>query len=338
MSKFIKKTAKTMSAFILAAALLTGTALTSVYATGAEPEQETTPEETAPVVPVSVYPDVDADELTPAEVIDLSIHSETTGDFTGVYNYKNPFQGKDTSKGIILEFYAKPTWEVHVLGAIVAFTGTGDYDGRLYFTPGSYLGYNSGGFGGYFDANLYNYTIVKDYIRDGAEIKIEIVPDGFAVYSNGELCYDQTILNDAERAAYSYETPDDYTKVLEWIAGAENMFFGYGSWWNASSSNEANILLSKVKFSLADGTVVMDGIKADKQLVEAAGGSLEALPEAADQITEFEDVDVEIFDIDSVEYEGTSVLPIMAAIVVTVLIGAIVIVVVITKEKTYSDI
>ena len=81
-------------------------------------------------------------------VIDLALHAETTGDRTPVYAYENPFQGKDTSKGAVIEFYAKPTWDLHVLGTIFAFNGSGAYDGKLYFTPGSYLGFNSEGFGG----------------------------------------------------------------------------------------------------------------------------------------------------------------------------------------------
>ena len=66
-----------------------------------------------------------------------------------MYAYENPFHGKDTSQGAIIEFYANPTWDVHILGTIFAINGSGAYDGKLYFTPGSYLGYNSAGFGGF---------------------------------------------------------------------------------------------------------------------------------------------------------------------------------------------
>ena len=102
--------------------------------------------------------------LVDVDVIDLSLHAETTGDRAPVYIYENPFRGQDTSKGAVIEFYADPTWDVHVLGTIFAINGTGEYDGKLYFTPGSYLGFNSAGFGGFFDANLFNYNIVTDYI------------------------------------------------------------------------------------------------------------------------------------------------------------------------------
>lgn len=272
------------------------------------------------------------------DVIDLSLHAETEGDFTAVYAYENPFRGTDTSQGVILEFYAKPTWEVHELGAIFAFNGSGEYDGKLYFTPGSYLGYNSAGFGGYFDANLFNYTLVTDYIKDGAKMRIEIMPDGFAVYADDQLCYDQTILDDPQASGSEFVSKTDFSSVLEWLSGAEALYFGYGSWWNAVGTNEANINLSEVNFRLKDGTVVMDQLKADKDLVESLGGNVTAAGEGSEETAEIAPVEVEIFDINSVEYEGTSTLPFMAAAVAGVLVLAVVIVAAVTKKRKYNDV
>lgn len=276
--------------------------------------------------------------MVDVEVIDLSLHSEKTGDFTAVYAYENPFKGKDTSKGVVLEFYAKPTWEVHELGTIFAFMGSGTYDGRLYFTPGSYLGFNSPGFGGYYDANLYNYLLVTDYIKDGALMRIELTPSGFAVYADDVLCYDQSILDNPEEGAGDYKSDSDFVPVLTWLAGAEAMYFGYGSWWNAASSNEANIDLSKVSFRLADGTVVYDQLQADKDLVEALGGNVNATAEVANTEIKLADVEVELFDINSVEYEGTSALPMMIVIVVAVAILAVIVVIVSCKPRVYDEV
>ena len=253
------------------------------------------------------------------EVTDLSLHSEKTGDFTAVYAYENPFKGKDTSKGVVLEFYAKPTWEVHELGTIFAFMGSGTYDGRLYFTPGSYLGFNSPGFGGYYDANLYNYLLVTDYIKDGALMRIELTPTGFSVYADDVLCYDQTILDNPEAGAGDYKSDSD-------------------SWWNAASSNEANIDLSKVSFRLADGTVVYDQLQADKDLVESLGGSVDAAAEETSAEIKLAEVEVEIFDINSVEYEGSSSMPAMIGIVVAVAVLAVIVVLISCKPRVYDEI
>lgn len=288
---------------------------------------------------------IDESKLVNVDVIDLSLHAETSGEFTSVYTYENPFRGKDTSKGVILEFYADPTWEVHELGAIFAFNGSGEYDGKLYFSPGSYLGFNSAEFGGYYDANLFNYTIVTDYIKDGAKIRIELLPTGFAVYADDVLCYDQTILDDPNAASGDFTADSDFSGVLTWLAGADVLYFGYGSWWNSVGTNEANINLSEVNFRLQDGTVVMDQLKVDKELVESLGGSVitgdgeeNADSEAAASEAEITEASVEIFDIDSVEYEGSSALPAMTAIVAMVAVAAIVVLIIVTRKRTYKDI
>lgn len=276
--------------------------------------------------------------LVDVDVIDLSLHSETSGDFPAVYSYENPFKGKDTSQGVILEFYAKPTWEVHELGTIFAFNGSGEYEGKLYFTPGSYLGFNSAAFGGYFDANLFNYTIVKDYIKDGAKIRIEILPSGFSVYSNDELCYDQTILDNPEAGAGDFTSTSDFSGVLTWIAGADMLYLGYGSWWNAVGTNEANINLSEVNFTLKDGTVVMNQLQADKELVESLGGSVESSNGEETMNVELTQVEVEIFDINSVEYEGESVLPVVIITVVAAFVITLVTLIIVTKKRTYKEV
>lgn len=299
--------------------------------------EEDAAEGTEEEVPISAP---DTSDFVETSVIDLSLHAETSGDFTAVYAYANPFRGTDTSKGVVLEFYAKPTWEVHELGAIFAFNGSGDYDGKLYFSPGSYLGFNSANFGGYFDANLFNYTIVTDYIKDGALIRIELMPDGFAVYSNDTLCYDQTILDNPEAASGDYTSSSDFSQVLTWLAGADMLYFGSGSWWNAVGSNEANIDLSQVSFRLQDGTVVMDRLMVDQELVESLGGKIvqDSETEEEESQIELQDVEVELFDITSVEYEGHLILSTMTGVVIVVAVLAVVVVVAVTKKRTYDDV
>lgn len=339
---------------IILAGMLAGMNMQPVFATeagetlesGAEEntgEESTTQEETEdPAGDDAPGLVINQDNLVDTDVIDLSLHVETSGEFTAIYAYPNPFLGKDTSKGVTLEFYADPTWEVHELGTIFAIVGTGDYDGRLYFTPGSYLGYNSGNFGGYYDANLYNYTIVTDYIKDGAKIRIELLPDGFEVYANDQLCYDQTILDDPKAGAGDFTADSDFSQVLTWLSGADALYFGAGSWWNTVGSNEANIDLSEVNFRLSDGTVVMDQLQVDKELVESLGGKVViadgSLEDGSADAVEIDMADVEIFDINSVEYKGVSVLPAMAGAVAATLVLAVVIVVVVTKKRTYEDV
>ncbi|MDE7325753.1 MAG: hypothetical protein K2N63_05680 [Lachnospiraceae bacterium] len=285
--------------------------------------------------------DPNPDNYVDVDAIDLSLHGETSGDFTPVYVFDNPFLGKDTSNGVVFEFYAKPTWEVHVLGTIFAIQGTGDYDGRIYFTPGSYFGFNSANFGGYFDANLYNYALVEDFIKDGAKIRIELSTAGFCVYANDTLCYDQSILADSSRASGDYTAESDFAPVLKWLSGAQMLYFGYGSWWNTVSSCEANINLSDVSFRLADGTELFSQLRADGELLERLGGSLELKNESKDIAASWElitDAQPRLLALDTVNYEAQSVLPIMIVMVAVVFVLAVAVIIWATKKRRYDDI
>jgi arabinan endo-1,5-alpha-L-arabinosidase len=152
--------------------------------------------------------------------------------------YDNTTRGIDISGGVSIEFDITKTGDVHTLGTILGFMGSG----RLYFTPGSYLGYNATG--GYFDANIKDYGLVEDYIGDEAHVELKFTSEGFEVYVNGELAYDQSIVSTENGAA----SLTKYSKVLEWLnKSADTLYFGYGSWWAAAGYDEAECTISNVK-------------------------------------------------------------------------------------------
>ncbi len=192
-----------------------------------------------------------------ANAEELSTGSQTGGGYLDLIGssrgdgeeteYSNPFVNKDTSNGIEIVFDVEPTGQVNVLGTLFAITTS---SGRMYFTPGSYLGYNAGG--QFFDANLKDYSLVEDYIGDGGNVSIKITSTGFEVSVDGNKCYDQSIL-ETENGAISDTGSINYTKVLEFFAEEGSLTFGKGSWWE---DNKANAKISNFICKLADGTVV----------------------------------------------------------------------------------
>lgn len=171
------------------------------------------------------------------------------------YTYKNPFQGKDTSEGVEISFRVNSQTREYALGAVFAIITE---DGGQYFTPGSYLGYN--GAGGWYDANLTaDYSIVKNYMKTGSIVKIRLLPDGFGVYVNDVLCYDQSILSDSARGRFENITGTEtglYQRALKTLTKEGYLQFGFGSWWNVYGWDEANLDISNAVFQLADGTVL----------------------------------------------------------------------------------
>ena len=139
----------------------------------------------------------------------------------------NPFnekitKGLDMSGGISVELDVEKTGQVNVLGTILGFTG----GGKLYFTPGSYLGYNATG--GFYDANLKSYALVEDYIGDKAHVALHFWPEGFEVKVDGNSVYNQDILTTENGAGDLV----NYRDVLKWLNNTSNTLnFGFGSWW-----------------------------------------------------------------------------------------------------------
>ena len=163
----------------------------------------------------------------------------------------NPFYisntaGLELSGGVSIEFDVKHSGNVEVLGALFAFNDK--ESGKLYFTQGSYLGYNA--LGGYYDANLNNYTLVSDYIgnaiaesgKETAHVTLNVTATGFEVLIDGKLAYDQTILETDNGSG----DLTDYTNVLKWLQeSASILCMGYGSWWGEV---QANAVISNMKF------------------------------------------------------------------------------------------
>ena len=160
------------------------------------------------------------------EAIDLTNAKE------GTYAVPNPFNAANTSgleiyNGAAIEFEVTRTEAMDRLDNIIGFTDSGS--GKLYFTGGSYLGYNATG--GYYDANMANWTLQKDYIGTGAKVRIDFLPTGYEVRVNGTLVYSNETVDAGTTAGAN--NIDGYNNVLKWLnSSATTLNFGWGNWWS----------------------------------------------------------------------------------------------------------
>ncbi|MDY5576080.1 MAG: family 43 glycosylhydrolase [Lachnospiraceae bacterium] len=160
------------------------------------------------------------------EAIDLTNAKE------GTYAVPNPFNEENTSgleiyNGAAIEFEVTRTGAMDRLDNIIGFTDSGS--GKLYFTGGSYLGYNATG--GYYDANMANWTLQKDYIGTGAKVRIDFLPTGYEVRVNGTLVYSNETVDVGTTAGAN--NIDGYNNVLKWLnSSATTLNFGWGNWWS----------------------------------------------------------------------------------------------------------
>lgn len=146
--------------------------------------------------------------------------------FVNPYHYTT----EDISKGVVISFDVTRTAASDRLSNIISFNNK---LGKLYFTGGSYLGYNDFN-DHYFDANLNaGYAAGTDYLETGKKItiKLEITSKGVTVYKNGEEVYSTATLKAGSTpGGYSANNPE--TTVLSWIKTAPELNFGSGNFWN----------------------------------------------------------------------------------------------------------
>lgn len=189
----------------------------------------------------------------------------------------NPFNSSNTnglefSGGVSIEFDVKHNGtNVNVLGSLLGFQDNAA--GKLYFTQGSYLGYNA--LGGWVDANLAKdengaYILANDYIgaaitasgNETAHVEIQLNTDGFTVLVDNVKVYDQTVVGTDN----GFGTLTDYSNILTWLqASATKLYLGYGAWW---LDMNADATVSNLKFYVNKAD--------DEKAVDAALAALEA--------------------------------------------------------------
>ena len=141
---------------------------------------------------------------------------------------KNTTAGLEIYKGVSIEFDVKGTGGV--TSNILSFNNDVKAEGNcLYFTGGSYLGYNADG--GFFDANRNaDWTMATDYINGEARIRIDITGSGFEVYANNQLAYSNKTLDSS--VLITGADFKGYSVVLPWLnEKAAELSFGTGNWW-----------------------------------------------------------------------------------------------------------
>ncbi len=140
----------------------------------------------------------------------------------------NPFAGQDfTEAEISFDVYNYfPTDSIKVLGTLVSM-----FDpalGRMYFSNGSYLGFNVGA-ESWFDANMNNFALDTDFLgsMQWKNVKLQFTTEGYAVYVDDELAFDQNSTDVTINGPLM-----DYSLVIDFLQNADIFAIGTGSFWS----------------------------------------------------------------------------------------------------------
>jgi hypothetical protein len=140
--------------------------------------------------------------------------------------YPNPLKGKTfVGAEVTFDVYTYYPDSIKVLGSLIAF-----YDntlGRMYFSNGSYLGYNA--VGGWFDANLLSYGIDSNFIgtQTWKNIKLQFTASGYAMYVDDVLAFNQSSTDVTINGSVT-----NYNNVISFLQNADTLVIGTGSWWS----------------------------------------------------------------------------------------------------------
>ena len=160
------------------------------------------------------------------ETLDLSGIEDGSHGIISPY-YLAAKNGIDISNGVSIQFDVKVTGGKDRLDTIWGFNSPDG--GKLYFTAGSYLGYNDNE-GSYYDANMRDWTQQKDFIGNKATVKIDFLPAGYQVSVNGTVAYTNSTVDKGTTAGTN--SISNYGGVLDWLATeADILYLGSGSWW-----------------------------------------------------------------------------------------------------------
>ncbi len=212
-------------------------------------------------------------------VVDVATTASTIAD--PAVSYENPFKG-ETFDTASVSFDVYNYGDIAVLGALISFyDGPDDSDlGRMYFTNGSYLGYNA--IGGWFDANLFDFGVDSSFIapETWTNIQLEFTNDGYSVYVDDELAFDEAstevTINTGDGSGEDEGPFTDYSNVITFLQDASQFVIGTGSWWSDNTDDDGNYFdaqnsyLKNITFTAtkAEATSINSAVKAEGKVIK----------------------------------------------------------------------
>lgn len=150
-------------------------------------------------------------------------------------SFPNPYKEAEFEKAII-SFDVYNYGDLKVLGALFSFFDA--EHGRMYFTNGSYFGFNA--MGSWVDVNVVDFKMAENWLGSAAwvSVRMEIDDSGFSIYVNDELVGDsqgstEVVINtDAEN-------PIQYDVIAQFLKVADSFVIGTGSWWSDNTDENS---------------------------------------------------------------------------------------------------
>ncbi len=146
--------------------------------------------------------------------------------------FTNPLKGKELGGATVSLWVNRlDTTVFDTLWAFLDEDNSDGIDGRVFFTPNAYLGYN--GSGGWFDCNQAETVTNAISLSEWHLVTVSMGKDNFSICVDGIKRYDKN--NTAAWGSIDGTLYDSFgTKTLELISSAQDFYLGYGSFWGSA--------------------------------------------------------------------------------------------------------
>lgn len=186
---------------------------------------------------------------------------------TSYAEFTNPLKGKTLGGATVSMWVNRQNddpWDA--LWSFFDTDNSDGADGRLFFTPNTYLGYNGtvGGTWQWFDCNKADKAVNNIPVNSWHYVTVSVGKGNFGIYVDGKLVVNSTkyTLFDSNSGYATLAS-----NMLKMISSADKFYLGYGSFWGSSPAYMDNVKIYSRALSAADiGTLY----KTEKEDTEAA--------------------------------------------------------------------
>ena len=182
---------------------------------------------------------------------------------TSYAEFTNPLKGK-TLNGATVSMWVNrqndDAWDA--LWSFFDTDNSDGADGRLFFTPNTYLGYNGtvGGTWQWFDCNKAEKPVNNIPVNSWHYVTVSVGKTDFGIYVDGKL-----VVNKAKYTLFdsNYSYAGQAANILKMISSADKFYLGYGSFWGSSPAYMDNVKIYSRALSAADVGTLYKAEKAD---------------------------------------------------------------------------
>lgn len=174
--------------------------------------------------------------------------------------FSNPLKGKTLSGVTVSQWVNCPSEDLwDALWSFYDTDSSDSKDGRVFFTPNAYLGYNGtvNGINKWFDLNRADKTTGNIWTNQWHYVTVSLGKSDFGIYVDGKLVCDKSKYTLYAGSSYAAAAED----MLNVISSSDRFYLGYGSFWGSAPAYMDNVRIYSRALNIGDVAVLYNSEK-----------------------------------------------------------------------------